>query len=434
MPAENGSIHYRKWLIWSLMAVAFLVVFIHRYSIAAVADDLARELGLTGAALSNLASMYFYAYAVMQIPSGILADYVGPRLTAALGMLVAAAGSLLFAIAAVPAPALVGRLLVGLGVSVIFVSTLKIQAEWFRPREFATISGLTSVVGNIGGILATTPLALLVTFVGWRPTFLAIAAVSVAVAVAIYLVVRNRPEAAGYPAQGPRADREGISLGTSLKMIVTNPATWPNFIILFSAMSIINAFSGLWGVPFLMHTYRMAKAEAAQYILYLTAGVLVGSPLVGWLSDRLGRKKPVMMAGTGMVALLWFYLLVVAGGKPPVAALSPIFFMMGLGGISFILTFANVKEVNHPAFSGMATSFVNSAGFIGTALLNLAVGTWLDQGWTGQIADGMRFYTLESYRSTFLAFLALSVVAFAATWLVREKAAAPKGEFAGGQE
>lgn len=131
------SLDRYKWAVWATLALAFLIVFFHRYATAVVADDLTRDLGLTGSQLSLLASMYFYAYAFMQIPSGILADYVGPRRTASAGMLLAALGALIFSMSAEASWAYLGRLLVGIGVGAIFICTLKMQSTWFRASEFA---------------------------------------------------------------------------------------------------------------------------------------------------------------------------------------------------------------------------------------------------------------------------------------------------------
>ena len=200
MRARNNVDTY-KWVVWGCLAAAFFIVFFHRYSTAVVAEELMLALNLSGAQLSNLASMYFYAYALMQIPSGILADYLGPRRTAAYGMIAAALGSLLFGLATTAFMAYTGRLIVGVGVSVIFVSTLKVQSVWFKAREFAFISGLTAVVGNAGGISATVPLALTVVALGWRSAFWLTALVSMFIAALILLYVRDRPQDLNLPPQ-----------------------------------------------------------------------------------------------------------------------------------------------------------------------------------------------------------------------------------------
>ena len=230
-----------KWVVWGALATAFFIVFFHRYSTAVVADDLTRALSLSGAQLSNLASMYFYAYALMQIPSGILADYMGPRRTCSLGMLLAAVGSLVFALSTGLMMAYLGRLLVGFGVSVIFVSLLKTQAVWFRPHEFATISGLTAMIGNLGGISATFPLAIAVIALGWRNTFGIIALLSLATATLIYLYVRDRPEDIGLNPQVTISSTDSPSVMVALKHVLSTSQIWSGTFIMAGIMGGIKA-------------------------------------------------------------------------------------------------------------------------------------------------------------------------------------------------
>jgi len=410
-----------KWLVWGALAAAFFIVFFHRYSTAVVADDLVRALNLSGAELSNLASMYFYAYALMQIPSGILADYLGPRRTSAYGMSLAAVGSVIFGLSQTVFMAYAGRLIVGLGVSVVFVSTLKAQSVWFKAKEFASISGLTSVIGNLGGVSATVPLALTVIALGWRTTFLLIGAVSVLIAVLVYIVVRDKPEDLSLPPQNPLPEGPPVKVGAGLMSVLRNPQTWIGTVILTGVMGGINSISGLWGIPYLMHVYDLTKTQASNYILAMTLGVMVGSPLMGYLADKLGRRKPIILAGAGLYTAIWAYLLTLGQGKPPLAMLYALFFGVGLVGVSFILTFATAKEANHPSLSGIAISVVNTGGFFGAAVFNLVIGALLDARWEGLVRAGTKIYPINAYRAAFSVYLIAGLVAVLFAFSLKEK-------------
>lgn len=410
------SIDKYKWVIWATLALAFLIVFFHRYATAVVADDLTRDLGLSGSQLSLLASMYFYAYALMQIPSGILADYVGPRRSATAGMLLAALGALVFSMATQASWAYLGRLLVGIGVGVIFICTLKMQSTWFRASEFATISGLTSVIGNFGGILATTPLAILVVNFGWRPTFRYIALATLGVALLVWLLVRDRPEELGFIAPNPSSAQPHVPLGQALRNILANRHTWPNVIYFFCMSGSVTAFSGLWGIPYLTQTYGVDKQGASQVVLMMTLGVALGGPAMGWLSDRIGRIKPILLATSGLYTLIWFYILHVAVGRPPFALNYILYFVLGFISIGFLLCFNNVKQVNNPAVSGIASGVVNTAGFGGTAVLNSYVGHLLERVTPGPV------YSVAAYRFAFSVFIFLSLLAFLVANLIKEQA------------
>jgi sugar phosphate permease len=414
------SYNFYRWRNWTTLAVAFLVVFFHRYSTAVVADDLSRELGLSGTQLSNLASMYFYAYALMQLPSGLLSDYVGPRRTTALGMLLAGLGSIAFGFAPGVLGAYLARLMVGLGVSVVFISLLKAQTVWFRPNQFATMTGLSSFVGNIGGILATTPLALLVLSIGWRDSFISIGTLSLGLVALIWFFVYDSPKAAGFENGGNGIHCPSISMLAGLKMVLKNRHTWLNFIIVAGLMSGVMSFSGLWGVPYLMQVYGFDKALASRYVLYLNLGILAGSPFVGVVADKLGRKKPLLIGGGLSLTLFWTYIVVIARGMPPAWILGPLYFAAGLFGIVFMLTFVNVKEHNHPELSGTATGVVNIAGFLATAAANLLIGWLLDFQWDGTLLNNVRIYTVDNFRVALTVLLVFSAVAMAATFFIKE--------------
>jgi sugar phosphate permease len=148
-----------RWRICAILVLSYMLVFFHRMAPAAVASDLMQAFQTTGAALGSLAAMYYYLYTAMQIPSGILADSLGPRISVTLGSLVAGLGSILFGLAGEFSTASVGRFLVGLGVSVVFVGLMRSNAAWFSDRHYGRISGLTLLLGNLGSIMAAVPLA-----------------------------------------------------------------------------------------------------------------------------------------------------------------------------------------------------------------------------------------------------------------------------------
>lgn len=409
-----------KWRSWLVLAGAFLVVFFHRYSTGVVANDLTRDLGLTGTQVSNLASMYFYAYALMQIPSGLFSDFVGPRRTTMLGMLLAGLGAVLFGLAPSLALAYFARLLVGLGVSVVFISLLKIQAVWFAPTRYATMTGMASLVGNVGGILATTPLALLVLAIGWRNSFVFIGSASLLLVGLIWLLVVDRPEHVGLESRGVAGGRPAFSLLQSLKMVAAVRGTWVNFVVVAGLMSGVMSFSGMWGVPYLVQVYGFDNALASRYVLLLNLGILVGSALVGWVADRLGQTRILIIGGSGALTLFWFYVVVVAGAMPPMWLLGPLYFAAGVLGIVFMLCFANTKAVNHPQLSGTATGVVNIAGFLTTALANVLIGWRLDSLWDGTVVDGVRHYGQAGFQQGLLILVACSALAFVASFALYE--------------
>ena len=149
----SESLRRSAWML-AVVAGAYVLSFFHRFAPAGIAQDLAVSFQTTAASLGVLAATYFYVYTVMQVPTGILVDTLGPRRILLLGAIVACAGSILFGLAPSMQVALVGRTLVGLGVSVTFIAMLKIIAVWFDEKHFATLTSMQMPVSNLGSVLA----------------------------------------------------------------------------------------------------------------------------------------------------------------------------------------------------------------------------------------------------------------------------------------
>lgn len=402
------------------MALSFFIVFFQRYAIAVIADDLSGAMGLTGTHLSNLGSMYFYAYAFMQIPFGLLLDSWGPRRVSSLGMFLAALGSLLFSMSSTLYMSYLARILVGVGTAPILISVLKFQSLWFPKELFSTITGITSVVGNLGALSATTPLALMVIAVGWRSSFRLLAMISMVLMVLLYFMVRDYPESKDV--EGVSKEKKGGGINyTALKKVLLNPYTWPNFIIFFGGLGVIMSFSGLWGVPFLMHTLDLSRDVAANQILIYTIGVIFGSPLWGFLADRLKALVLVLRTCIGITLLLWFLFISLLSKATPLWVFTLLFFFMGFFGIAVLFSFTAAKEVNLPQYAGTSTSVVNVAPFLGTSVLNLLVGWRLDLNWEGQLIEGVRIYSMVGYREGFIIYLFALLAAFFMSFLVKDR-------------
>lgn len=420
-----------RWLIWGILGLVYILVYFHRTSTAVVADKLMADFGVTATSLGSLGAMYFYVYTVMQIPAGALADSIGARKTVTAGAFLAGVGSLLFGFAPTLGVAYGGRFLVGLGVSVVFIAIMKIQSEWFRTREFGTLSGLTMFVGNLGAVLGATPLAVLVGMAGWRSSFEVIGVVSVIVAAASWLIIRNKPTELGLPSLPEIEAMESggvlsasaettVSLWRSMKITFGNKYTWPPFLVFFGLYGTLMAYSGMWGVPYLMQVYGMDRNVASTYMTAFAVGIMVGSPLVGLVSDKMkSRKMPFILFSAFYIAL-WLILAFWNGAKPPLIWLYPLNFFMGFFGSTFILTWACAKEVNPKESAGMATGTANLGGFLGAAIMQPLFGYALDHKWLGQIVKGVRIYPLEAYQVAFYVCLLALVATVIGLFLLKE--------------
>ena len=412
-----------SWTIYLVLVLAYISVYFHRMAPAVVSSDLMQAFATSGAALGSLAAMYYYIYTAMQIPAGVLADTIGIRGAVTAGNLVAGIGSILFGLADSFEVASVGRFLVGLGVSVIFVSLMKSNSVWFSDRVYGRVSGVTLLIGNLGSVLAAGPLAALLGVLSWRTVFVVTGVVSLVLAGLSLWLVRNRPEDAGLPSvremegKAPHAPRAHHWL-RELRQIILNRRIWPGFFANFGLAGGLFAFAGLWGVPLLRDVFDLSRADASLYTTFTLLGLAFGALGAGWLSDHLGRRKPVLVGSALIYASGWLAMIFLPWG-PGWSGLV-LFTLVGLTGAGFVVTYACAKEVTAPALSGMAISVVNTGLFLGAALMQPLFGWVLDLGWSGAVQEGVRVYAAADYRGGLWLMFAFAVIALLGTLRITE--------------
>lgn len=373
---------------------------------------------MTGAALGALAATYFYIYTIMQLPTGVLADTLGPRRVLTAGGIIAGVGSLLFGAADSIAWAATGRTLAGLGVSVAFISLLKLNASWFDERRFATASGLAQVIGITGAFAATAPLAWAVTIVSWRTVFMAAGAGSIVLALATWWLVRDEPATrAGSGRVDEVHGRTGDRLRAaearwycSMVQVVRNRATWPCFWVNFGISGSYMSFIGLWAVPFLMHVYGMSAVAASRHTSVMLLTFAVSVACVGVWSDRIRLRRPLIIGSAALYCAFWGAWI---SGAVPAAATYAVFALMGFIATGFTLSWACAKEVNPPSSAGMATGLANTGGFLAAGILQPLVGWVLDQRAPGTDA-------LSGFRPALGVLMLFALVGFAGTLFIRE--------------
>ncbi|MWV39149.1 MFS transporter [Natrialba sp. INN-245] len=392
----------RRWLAWGALAVVFLLVNLHRLSTAVLSERLTADFATTAAQLGTLHASFFLIYAAIQIPTGVLADRVGPRHVGSIGGVVLSVGAIGFAVSDGYVLALASRALIGLGSGVIFVSILRFCANWYRAGEFATMTGLTAGVAGLGAILATTPLAITVDSFGWRPTVFGLAIVGFLGSAGVYVLARNSPTDAGLePIEGV-PEQPSITLaetGQYLRRLARDPDQWLLSMIFFAGNGTILTLIGLWGVPYLVVVYDLEVTTASYFTLLGSIGMLLGAPTVGWISDRLGQRTLPLVAGLGLFVLVLS--IVPAFGRPPLPAVGVAYFVSGFLIGAVMLSLSIVKERYPAGASGVATATVNGAGFVGATVLPTLIGVILDAYRTGDTVGGTVAYTEFGYRLAF---------------------------------
>jgi sugar phosphate permease len=408
-----------RWIIFWILAGGYVLVYFHRLCPAVVAVDMMRDLQTGGTLTGLLAAAYFYPYALMQLPAGLLSDSWGPRKTITIFFMVAVVGSLLLGVAPSAGWALAGRTLVGVGVAMLFVPTMKILAEWFRVREFAFMTGILMAIGGVGSLIAATPLARLSVWIGWRMSFVVVGGFTLVLAALVWWVVRDRPAEFGWPspAEHQNVKGEAIALREGIRRVVGCRGFWPLAVWFFFDCAIFFSFGGLWGGPYLIQVYQMSKEQASRVLSMLAVGMILGSPLLSYASNNLFRgRKPVLVISSlvtaGLAALLAF-----RTAELTAAALYGICFGLGVfSSAVVVIGFTANKELFPVQMAGTATGLVNLFPFAGGAVFQPVLGYLLER--QGRGADGA--FALAGYEQAFLTLFVCALVAAAASGLVRE--------------
>ena len=409
----------RRWLVWATLAGVFLLTNVYRLSTAVLADRLMVAFDTTGAELGTLHASFFYIYALGQLPAGVLADRAGIRRSATVAAIVMNLGAVAFALGHTYPEAFAARALIGLGGSVTYVAILRFCANWFRADEFATMNGLTIAIAGLGGIVATTPLALVVASVGWRPAITALGVLGLAFAVVVYLLTRDTPRAAGLrPIEGVPSppDLTLREVGANTRKVLRDRETWLGGATMFCGTGMIITLLGLWGVPYVVRIYGLSVTGASFYTLLGSVGLMLGPPIVGRLSDRTGRRTSLMVGGAALFTVAFAVLAVV--GTPPRIVVAAVYFTVAFLLGAFALSYTIVKDRHGSGASGVATGTVNAAAFLGAALFPTLMGAALDTFWTGEVVAGARVYTVLGYRVAFAIAAAAGLVALVCSgWL-----------------
>lgn len=383
MAASRSDFQRRRLTGFAVLALAFMIAFFHRVSPTVITAQLMQAFGVGAAALGSLAAMYYYVYTVMQVPAGVLADRIGPRTSVAAGSAVAGAGTLLFAAAPGIWTADAGRLSIGFGVATAFIGLMKYSAVWFDAGSYGLISGLVVLMGNVGAVLGASPLAWILTGMDWRTAFAGIGVITLIVAVAVWVFVRDTPEQAGFAAVAARREpRLREAWPQEFMQVATNRRVWPYFLGLFTIAGSFFAFTGLWAVPMLQDVYGLSRQMASGYVTVALIFFALGSFVSGWLSDwlsyRFGRRKPLLLVAA--VATLVVYLATLLLPWQPGAGAWLLFMGHGLAPAAMVTCFACAKESVAMRHTGMAIAFVNTGLFLGAAVLQPLFGLLLDSG------------------------------------------------------
>jgi sugar phosphate permease len=433
MPPENREVEKvlsRRWAVFGVLAIAYFFVYFHRVSTAVVSADLEATFEVDAASIALLSSAYFYAYTVMQLPSGLLTDGLGPRRTVSIFTLVAAAGAILTGIATSFELVVAGRLLIGVGVAMVYIPAMKILSTWYRKNEFASLTGILIAVGNVGGLSAAGPLALISEALGWQQVFIMLGVIALLLAALVWTITRDRPSDMGLPSiqeieamERGRSEpvsesetteeetMEKIPMVEALKMTFgSGRKFWPLAVWFFFMYGSVMVYQGLWAGPFFSDVLGWDKPTYGLVLTFIGMGMILGCPIAGYISDRvLNSRKKVLVVGTVAYTITWAVIWATAGEITGTEAYMAINFVFGFFGGFLVVSFAQIKELFPISIAGTSTAALNIFPFAGGAILQHLSGLMLTDR------------SLESYREIWFFMLICMIVATVAAFLSLEK-------------
>jgi len=409
--AKGRHSPWNRWTGFSVLALVYFLVYFHRVSPAVLATDLQGSFGIGLTAMAILSSVYFYAYMVMQLPCGVLTDRWGPRRTVCTFTALSALGAFLTALAGSFEMVVAGRLMIGLGVAMVYVPTLKVLSSWFRKDEFSTLTGVLLMVGNFGGLAAAGPLAAMSDFAGWRQVFLALGVLTAVLTWFVWLLVRDRPQDAGLPATEEPEKDDKVPLMASLRLIFgSGMKFWPFAVIFFFMYGSLMVYQGLMGGPFFRDVLGWEKAEYGFSLTFVGLGMIAGCPISGFISDRVLRsRRKVVVFGTAAFTMLWGAVWLFAGEVDDHMAYAILHFLFGFFAGWYVPIYGQVKDAFPRSMSGTALAALNIFPFAGGAVLQMVSGY--------MIAND----SLSEYRSVWLLMFAGMVISTLAALVSRER-------------
>ncbi len=392
------------WMVWLVAAGFFFYKYLVQVSPSVMTQDLMRTFQVNGAGLGNLSAFYFYAYLCMQIPVGMMLDKYSPRLLTTAAIMVCSLSTFIFSQMSSLGWACVTRALMGAGAAFAAVSCFKLAAVWFSPKRFALVSGLFMTAAMMGAIGGQMPLSVLVQHVGWRLALEVVGGLGIILGIIYFIVVRDKasPSAAAHAHSlaHPAASK-------SLLYILKNKQAWLLSFYSGLAFAPVSVFGGLWGVPFLETAHELSQTEAALATSSIFIGFAMGAPFLGWLSDYMGKRKPILFLGTSLALVCLTSVLYLS--SLPLVLIMVLLGSFGFGASGFFTSFAMIRELFPVALVATVLGIMNTFDSVCEALFEPFVGALLDMTWTGAMLKEIHQFSLHGYHVALLV-LPLSLI------------------------
>jgi predicted MFS family arabinose efflux permease len=385
--------------LFAPFALGYFVSYAFRTVNAVIAPDLVADLALSSADLGLLTSAYFLAFAAFQLPLGVLLDRFGSRRVEGILLLFAAAGALLFSLAESLTGLIIGRALIGLGVSACLMAAFKAFSTWLPSERLPFANGVQMISGGMGALVATTPVQAALQVTDWRGVFQVLAGIGLLAAMTVYWVVPEQPR---------KKTVESFSeQWRGIRQVLTSRRFWRIAPWAVTAQAAYLSIQGLWSGPWLRDVAGYGRNEVAGMLWWIAVAMMIGYFTFGSLAGRLSRHgiRPTAVAAGGMGMFIVIQLLLVF--KPSLTF--PLWLGFGFFGTSCILPYAIVSQSFPKQLTGRSNTALNLLVFVGAFaaqwLIGAVIGCWPTTAAGGYHPDG--------YRAAFLLLIGFQLPAVA---------------------
>jgi MFS family permease len=383
----------RAWLIWTIGVFGYLVAVAQRTSFGVVGLEATERFHASASAISFFTVLQLLVYAGLQIPVGLLVDRFGSRAMIAGGAALMGLGQLQLAFADTIPGGVAGRVLVGAGDAMTFISVIRLIPLWFAPSRVPLVTQLTGMSGQLGQLFSVIPFAFVLHLSGWTSAFLMLSGLSALAVVLVLLLLQDVPPGTERPhsKQGLRAT--GASLARAWRQPGTRLGMWSHFTIQFSG----TVFAMTWGYPFLISGQGLeAGTVAALMALYVAAAMAVG-PFIGrFVSRHPLRRSTLVLLIAGATAGAWAAVLLIPG-QAPLWLLAGLVVVLAVGGPGSMIGFDFARTFNPAHRIGTATGIVNVGGFFAALVAIFLIGLVLDVLLASGFSNGV-LYGLDPFR------------------------------------
>jgi sugar phosphate permease len=389
----------RSWLVFGFGTFAYIVAVMQRSSLGVAGVEATDRFHVSAALLSSLAVIQLIVYAGLQIPVGIVLDRVGSRVLVATGAALMLLGQLTLAFAPVISVAIVGRILLGAGDAMTFISVLRLLPNWFSGRSLPIVSQWMGTLGQFGQILSAVPLTLLLAATAWTQTFVILASVSGLALLGVLFFVHNgtSPVTRSIPTAGGARPSPLKQLRENLSRPGTRLGFWSHFVTQSSG----TVFALLWGFPFLSVGLGYGAANAALILTLMVITAIVVGPILGLLSARFPLRRSTIVLGIVIAMAIAWAIVLLWPGQPPVWSVILLVVVIAIGGPGSLIGFDFARTFNPMRSLGSATGIVNVGGFLASFVMMLLIGVVLDALSNGS-SDPATLYSLAGFRIAFL--------------------------------